>query len=359
MCRPHWLVTVLAAAVTVDFCPKTHKKMESMNVCFVLSVFFTLTDCKTFSTSCFSPRLDYNLNMSDFIPDIKATSDAVVHFLFTSPGNEDLLLSFINAVLVDAGQPPVVRVTVRNPLSTKNFLHEKDSILDIKAEDEQGRTFTIEFQIAEQEAFMNRILYYWAKCYSGQLLKGNQYESLLPVVSIAVVEFPLFPELKKLHNTFCITSVEQPEYMLTEDLRIHTLELTKEKWSQIPTLSEPLRGWMEFLYLSNKKTEKEMKVLLKRNPPAERAYDEYRHFSQELLDRDREISRDMFHHDQVSREFSARRKVLLSLLAARFGEIPETIQERVKKERFLEKLDDLIVRAGTCQSLDEFAEALT
>ena len=209
--------------------------------------------------------------MSDFIPDIKATSDAVVHFLFASPGNEDLLLSFINAVLVDAGQPPVARVTVRNPYSTKNFLHEKDFILDIKAEDEQGRTFTIEFQIAEQEAFVDRILYYWAKSFTGQL----------------------------------------------------------------------------------------MKVLLKKNPPVERAYDEYRHFSQELLDRDREISRDMFHHDQVSREFSARRKVLLSLLAARFGEIPEAIQERVKKERTLEKLDDLIIRAGTCQSLDEFAEALT
>jgi len=305
--------------------------------------------------------------MSEMIPDIKATADTVVHFLFASPGNEDLLLSLINAVLVDAGHPPVAKVTVRNPFNPKTFLADKDSILDIKAEDEHGKTFTIEFQVAEHDAFVNRILYYWAKCYTGQLQKGNPYQKLQPVVSIVVVEFPLFPELTKLHNTFYIMAQDEPEYVLTEDLQIHTLELTKEKWRQIPMLVEPLRGWLELLYLADKKPETEMKVLLKNDQTLERAYSEYQRFTQDASLRELEEARQKFLHDQATRELSAEKKGreeerienLLQVLAKRVGKVPPTVRDKLLAIHDLGVLRQLMDVAWDCQTLGEFEEALS
>ena len=47
---------------------------------------------------------------------IPAYRDTFVHFLFGSPGNEPLLLHFINAVLESDGQLPAKSVEMRNPL---------------------------------------------------------------------------------------------------------------------------------------------------------------------------------------------------------------------------------------------------
>jgi len=41
--------------------------------------------------------------MSESRKKISATSDTFVHYLFATPGNEHLLLSFVNAVQIDAG----------------------------------------------------------------------------------------------------------------------------------------------------------------------------------------------------------------------------------------------------------------
>ncbi len=105
---------------------------------------------------------------------IKATSDTVVHFLFASKGNEDLLLSFVNAVLGDAGMPLARRAWAATPFNPQTFVTDKRSILDIRAEDEKnGRVFDIEFQVAPHTYFVNRILYYWAKAYTSRLTRGD------------------------------------------------------------------------------------------------------------------------------------------------------------------------------------------
>ena len=53
--------------------------------------------------------------MSEPKPKIRATADTFVHFLFASPGNEHILLSFVNAVQEDAGRPLVKETQVLNP----------------------------------------------------------------------------------------------------------------------------------------------------------------------------------------------------------------------------------------------------
>ncbi len=93
-------------------------------------------------------------------------------------------------------------VETLNPFNPQTFVTDKYSILDVKATDESGKIFAIEFQTTEHAAFVNRILYYWAKTYCRQMESGNLYSVLRPVVSIAVTSFLLFKRLPKLHIRF-------------------------------------------------------------------------------------------------------------------------------------------------------------
>jgi predicted transposase/invertase (TIGR01784 family) len=70
---------------------------------------------------------------------ISAISDIFIKFLLGSERNNDLLLSFINAVLADAGFKTIVKAEIKNPFSIKSIKDEKESILDVKATDETGR----------------------------------------------------------------------------------------------------------------------------------------------------------------------------------------------------------------------------
>ncbi|MCL2624997.1 MAG: Rpn family recombination-promoting nuclease/putative transposase [Planctomycetaceae bacterium] len=48
---------------------------------------------------------------------IPAYRDTFVHFLFGTPGNEPILLHFLNAVLESDGQSPAKSVVAKNPFN--------------------------------------------------------------------------------------------------------------------------------------------------------------------------------------------------------------------------------------------------
>ena len=99
---------------------------------------------------------------------IPAYRDTFVHFLFGTPGNEPLLLHFLNSVLESDGQLPTASVEVRNPFNPATFATEKWTILDVKATDERGAIFMVEFQTSERQAFADRMTYYGCRSFGGQ-----------------------------------------------------------------------------------------------------------------------------------------------------------------------------------------------
>lgn len=70
--------------------------------------------------------------------------DYVFKLLFGDPANADLLTHLLNAVLQH--KISIVKVTILNPMLGKDFDEDKDSFLDILAEDETGRKFNVEIQ---------------------------------------------------------------------------------------------------------------------------------------------------------------------------------------------------------------------
>ncbi len=65
-------------------------------------------------------------------------TDIFVRYLLGDEANTDLLISFINAVNEDYGFPLVESVIIKNPFNLKDYRHDKESVLDIKAVDENG-----------------------------------------------------------------------------------------------------------------------------------------------------------------------------------------------------------------------------
>ena len=91
---------------------------------------------------------------------LKPTSDIFIKFLLGSGGHENILLSFVNSVLVHQGFKPVLEIEIKNPFNLKTFVFDKESILDIKAKEISGRWFDMEVQISDEQIYLERSLYY-------------------------------------------------------------------------------------------------------------------------------------------------------------------------------------------------------
>jgi predicted transposase/invertase (TIGR01784 family) len=211
---------------------------------------------------------------------IPAYRDTFVHYLFATPGNEDCLLDLLNAFLEDDGQPLVKSAEPKNPFNPQTFITDKYSILDVKATDESGEVFVIEFQTSERAEFANRMLYYCCKAYCMQMTEGQNYSILRWVIGIAITTYALCNELEGVHNSFHLVAKANPNCIFADEgIQMHTLELTDEKRERFGQLKPRLRLWAMFFYQSHLKTEAEMTALLQDNPVILKAYKKYRYFN--------------------------------------------------------------------------------
>ena len=86
---------------------------------------------------------------------IDPTIDCVFKAILSAPGNENLLVHFLNGVL--ELKSPVVSVDILNPYNDKEFIGDKLSIVDIKATDDRGVIYQIEVQLSKPKYLENRM----------------------------------------------------------------------------------------------------------------------------------------------------------------------------------------------------------
>jgi predicted transposase/invertase (TIGR01784 family) len=144
--------------------------------------------------------------------------------IFGVEGNEDLLISLINSIVSSEDQ--VSEVTLLNPYNAKSFMTDKLSILDIKAKSLQGKRFNIEMQLTDEADYDKRALYYWAKIYTEQLKKSENYSKLEKAIGIHILNFTSIHESAKYHNEFHITEKDSG-FRYFNNLELHTIELSK------------------------------------------------------------------------------------------------------------------------------------
>jgi len=169
--------------------------------------------------------------------------DIVFWMLFGEVRNRALLISLINAVL----RPlvPIEAVEILSSEPERSTVGDKTIALDVRVRLTNGEQVDIEMQSQRRRALPERILYYWARLYAGQLSRGEGYEALR---RCAVVLFANFSMLagQRFHSSFGARERDDAQ-LLTDQLELHVLELPKLA-EGLARNEEPLLGlWGKFL----------------------------------------------------------------------------------------------------------------
>ena len=186
-------------------------------------------------------------------------------------GHPDLLISLLNALLpLKRGQKIKSIEYLPAELVPVDPLH-KDTIVDVRCKDIEGRQFVVEMQMAWTDAFKQRVLFNASKAYVSQAEMGYKYEDLQPVYSLNLVN-EIFEKgvkecihnyrivhdkyTKKVIEGLCFTFIELPKF------QPHTM---KEKRMTIL--------WLRFLTEINDKTQ-EVPAELLNDPKISKALEE-------------------------------------------------------------------------------------
>ncbi|HPR97350.1 MAG TPA: Rpn family recombination-promoting nuclease/putative transposase, partial [Thermotogota bacterium] len=190
--------------------------------------------------------------------------DFAFKFIFGSEQNKDILIDFLNATLKDNNK--IKDLTILNPFNLKEHINDKLSILDIKAQLENGTYVNVEVQLVNQKDMKNRTLYYWSRMYSGQLNESEAYYNLKKTITINIMDFVLLEETKKYHTIYHLREDEE-EFSLTDLMEIHMIEVPK-LLNQPESLNDKLVEWL--LFLENP-ANKNMEELAMKNPKIKKA----------------------------------------------------------------------------------------
>ena len=183
---------------------------------------------------------------------IDPTVDYAFKLLLGSPEHPAITLHFLNAVLGD--QFDITDVEIINPILGKEDDADKLSILDVAATDSTGRRYDIEMQTSLPAGLAQRLAYYTASMYVGQIGEGDDYTLLRPAISICVLDAIMFHQSSQIHSDFRLRS-RGGDLELTDGLQIHLLELPKYIVpSDNKVITDPVEAWFYFFRQADEMT---------------------------------------------------------------------------------------------------------
>ena len=183
--------------------------------------------------------------ISKFIP---PSYDIVFKAIFGKESNKPLLASLLSSVL-NLPLDELLNLEILNSELGVSHIDEKNSRLDLRLRLQSGIEIDVEIQIIQHNAYIERILSYWAKLYLGNLTTGLDYSNLRKCVIVNIIGFNYF-DWHELHSKFKICS-EKNGSPLTDLLEIHFIELLKLDQYNKDIENPILCDWVEFLGLKN------------------------------------------------------------------------------------------------------------
>lgn len=165
----------------------------------------------------------------------------------------DLVISLLNALLpFETDDEKIATVEYLPAELFPDTPLKKNSIVDVRCKDSQGRVFIVEMQMIWSPAFMHRVLFNASKAYVRQGDKGEKYELLQPVYSLNLVNDIFMPDVDGYYHDYRIVHMEHTDKVI-EGLRFIFVELPKFKPQ---TFSEKKMHvlWLRFLTEVDEKT---------------------------------------------------------------------------------------------------------
>jgi predicted transposase/invertase (TIGR01784 family) len=178
--------------------------------------------------------------------------DLVFKLLMT---DEETLIGFLKTVLSPSDSENLETIEIiEDSTLLKEKLKERGARLDILATKKDGTKINIEVQLTDKKNMEKRTLFYWGKTFLKGIQSGEDFKNLKKVITINILDFK-YLDLEKIHTTFHLWEDGQKDFLLTDLIEIHFIEMGKFKeHKQEINLAEPLYRW---LYLFDETIPKE------------------------------------------------------------------------------------------------------
>jgi len=153
-----------------------------------------------------------------------------------------LLQSLLNALLpLEEGQE-IVSLEYLPAEMVPELPLFKNSIVDVRCEDNHGRQFIVEMQMLWTDSFKSRVLFNASKAYVTQIGRGGKYRSLQPVYALSLVNDIFEPDTTSYYHHYRFVHTTEPTKYL-EGLELVFVELPKF------ATNHPLAKRMQVLWL--------------------------------------------------------------------------------------------------------------
>lgn len=179
---------------------------------------------------------------------LKPLNDFIFKKIFGEKDAEPILIAFLNAVLNRTQKEKLTEVEIiENKELTKESIEDKTGRIDVRAKTSRGEQIDIEVQLTNQDNMEKRTLFYWGKLYLEGIKQGEDYTKLSKVITINLLDFR-FLETRNYHSSFHLWEDKEKDYMLTDLVEIHFIELPKfRELTGKNYKDESLHRWLTFL----------------------------------------------------------------------------------------------------------------
>ena len=175
--------------------------------------------------------------------------------------HKDLVMSLLNALLPLEPDGQITSVEYLPTELVPENPGKKDSVVDVRCEDQQGRQFIVEMQMYWNQYFKSRVLLNASKAVVKQLKDGEGYNLIQPVYCLNLInDIGFESEPDEFYHDYAIVNVAHSDRII-EGLRFVFVELPKFKPESIAEKKMAVL-WLRFLTEINRKTDEAPAELL-------------------------------------------------------------------------------------------------
>ena len=204
--------------------------------------------------------------------------DSVFQVLFGEVGSEFITKELLEAILgeeisdVDLSNNPVLR---------RFYPEDKMGILDVLVRFNNNTTCNIEMQMVNTGEIIERMLFYWAKAFTKNIKKGENYHNLERTIVILILNGEI-PKLKDIDfiTQYKLIETKERKIILTNLLELDIIELPKIYKNKAKKDKRKLLDWLYFL---ENPESKEVVKIMKNNEGVKKAKEKLEEISNDPI----------------------------------------------------------------------------
>ena len=180
-------------------------------------------------------------------------NDIVFKEFFSKKENEGFLKDFLSHVLnIKVDDIESISVQKESELA-KDKIEEKYGRLDLDIVLNKNTYIDLEMQVRPYKNYICRLCFYSSKKTANQLITGDDYNKLKNIISISILDFILFKDLKDEYFHETVTMLKNHrDVEFCGGQKFYFIELPKFRKLNKVDLKNPLNEWLTFIDYSSK-----------------------------------------------------------------------------------------------------------